>query len=84
MFHCLSFPALTPQDKKFFADSLNYFSFVPLHYEIALLAADIKQKYGLKLADSVVAATAIFIKTTLVTRNIKDFKKVPNLSLQKI
>jgi predicted nucleic acid-binding protein len=66
----LSYPVLTSQDKKFFADSLDYFSFIPLHFEIALLAADIKQKHGLKLAGSVVAATAIFAKTTLVTRNI--------------
>lgn len=57
---------------------------VNLDFQVAELSAEIRKNYHLKLADSVVAATALFTKSTLLTRNVRDFKKVTNLSLRRI
>ena len=43
-----------------------------------------RREQRMKLPDSVIAATALFTGTTLVTRNIRDFKRIPNLSVEKI
>ncbi|MBN2893610.1 MAG: PIN domain-containing protein [Bacteroidales bacterium] len=42
---------------------------------------EIKQKYNLKLGDSIIGATAILNDLIVVTRNEKDFKKIPDLSV---
>jgi toxin FitB len=46
----------------------------PVDQSIALIAINLKQKSSIKLADSLVAATAIYYNLKLVTRNISDFK----------
>jgi predicted nucleic acid-binding protein len=38
----------------------------------------------MKTADSTNAATALMTNTTLLTRNTRDFKNVPGLSVKKI
>ena len=40
--------------------------------------------HRLKLADSAIAATALFTGTKLLTRNTRDFKNVFNLAVQRI
>jgi len=57
---------------------------IPLDSRLARIAAEIKKNTLIKIPDLIIAATAIYTRTTLVTRNIKDFKKIPNLSLLKI
>jgi predicted nucleic acid-binding protein len=63
---------------------LRKISRVSLDSQIARGAAVIRRRYELKLADSVIAATAGFMNSTLVTRNIEDFKKVLGLRLLEI
>jgi len=57
---------------------------VPLDETLARRAGMLRAEYNLKLADSIIAATTLLTNSTLVTRNIKDFKKIPNLKLLKI
>ena len=40
--------------------------------------------YGLKLLDAVIASTALNRLYVLITENIKDFKFIPNIKLEKI
>lgn len=63
---------------------LNSLAVIPIDSRIARIAGYLRQDYCLKVPDSAIAATALFTGTTLVTRNIQDFKKIPNLLLQKI
>lgn len=56
----------------------------PLDSRLARLAGAIRRLYKVKLADAAIAATALFTKTTLVTRNIIDFQKIPDLQIQEI
>ena len=55
---------------------------VPVDSQIARSAGLIGRTYNLKLADSIIAATAIFTSSTVVTRNVRDFRKVPTISVQ--
>lgn len=43
-----------------------------------------RRLHRLKLADAVVAASAISTHSTLVTRNIRDFKNIPGLKLASV
>ena len=60
------------------------FTSIPFDRYIAKIAAKIRRETKLKFPDAAIAATALFTNTPLITRNIRDFKKVPGLSLLKI
>jgi predicted nucleic acid-binding protein len=76
-----SFPAITPEVKTIFEALLPHFRIADLDYRISLTAAELRRNYHLKLGDSVVAATAVVANATLVTRNVRDFKKITGLKL---
>lgn len=63
---------------------LETVSIIPLDSKIARMAARIRQLYKLKTADSVIAATALFTGSVLVTRNVKDFSRVIDLQVKSI
>ncbi len=54
---------------------------VNLDLPLAEKAAELRRKYSLKLADAVIAASALATNSTLLTRNVRDFKKVAGLSI---
>lgn len=47
--------------------------------QIEQRAIEFKQHFKIKTADAIIAATALVFNLTLVTRNVADFKKLPNL-----
>ena len=57
------------------------FWLVPFDRPIARIAADIRHTSKIKFPDAAIAATALFHKSPIVTRNIHDFKKIPELSI---
>ncbi|NOY35504.1 MAG: type II toxin-antitoxin system VapC family toxin [bacterium] len=78
------FPRLTPKESKQIDSLINTLSVISLDSRIARLAGFLRRKYGVKTPDSVIAATAIFTGTTLITRNVRDFQKIPNFPLLSI
>lgn len=58
--------------------------FIPFDRNMTSIAADIRRETKVKFPDAAIAATALFTKTTLVTRNTKDFRRVPGLSVQEV
>ncbi len=79
-----SFSNLTEDDIRWFEDFLKALTIISVDSHVARIAASIRRLYKLKTLDSVIAATALMTGTTLVTRNIHDFKKAPNISLLEI
>ena len=79
-----SFAAITQEARAAFEPVFRYSHLIPLDYIISLKAAELRRNSKLKLGDSIIAATALLTNSTLLTRNIRDFKKIPNLSLQGI
>lgn len=63
---------------------LNTVSVMAVDSRIARLAGFLRQQYRLNIADSIIAATALFTGTTLATRNVRDFKRIKELSLLEI
>lgn len=66
---------------------LARFEILPYTHEIARTAAEIDatlalQGTSISLADTIVAATTLHYRLTLVTRNLEHFKRVPGLSVE--
>lgn len=59
----------------------EHFSSASFDRRIARIAADIRRDTKIKFPDSAIAATALSTHTPLVTRNVRDFKRIQNLSL---
>lgn len=78
------FPNLTEEESKQINEILETLSIIPLDSHIARIAGLLRRTYKLKIADAAVAATTMFTGTILVTRNINDFKNIPNFSFKKI
>ncbi len=76
-----SFPSMTGAAREAFESLFPYFRVVSLDYRLSLGAAELRRVYKLKLGDSIIAATALETNSTLVTRNVRDFKKVVPLKL---
>lgn len=79
-----SFSHLTSDEITQIENLLRTMAIIPLDSRIARTAGLIRQLYGLKTADSVIAATALFTNTILLTRNTRDFQNVFNLGVQQI
>jgi hypothetical protein len=53
----------------------------PVDEDIANKAIELRRKSSIKLADAVIAATAIMHNLKLVTRNVDDFKGIEGLEI---
>lgn len=80
----LSFPSITDDVVNKFRNFVGQTILLNLDFLIAERAAEIRKKYRLGLADAVVAASALMTDSTLITRNVKDFKKIPNLRIRSL
>ena len=78
------FPALSDADIAAISQLLTSLVIVPLDSRVARFAGYLRRVYRLKTADSAIAATALLAHTTLVTRNVRDFQRIPNLLLMPI
>lgn len=79
-----AYPRLTVEDIRNIEDVLKLLAIIALDSHIARIAGQLRRLYGLKTPDSAIAATTLFTGSTLVTRNINDFKRVKGLKLLKI
>lgn len=61
---------------------LHVWNKISLTNPVALLAGDVSRQYGLEIPDAIIAATALLNRAEIVTRNVKDFRKVPGLKIQ--
>lgn len=80
----LRFPKLTENQERSIHTFLSICSVINIDVAIAERAGVIGRIHNLKLADSIVAATALFTGSTLITRNVRDFKRVSDLVVEKI
>ena len=67
----LSYPKLSVAEKQTVKKFLNEISIVELSQEIRKETVLIRKKYSLTLPDSIIAATAIVLNASLVTRDKK-------------
>ncbi len=79
-----SLPTITPEEVAEANRVLLTLSIIPLDSQIARIGAQLRREYRLKTPDSIIAATALLTHSTVLTRNVKDFKKIAHLSVQAI
>ena len=79
-----SFSRISDDEERRIKEFLDGVAIVPLDSNLARFAGELRRTYRLKLADSAIAATALRMNSTLVTRNVRDFKRVPSLMVEKI
>jgi predicted nucleic acid-binding protein len=78
-----AFSHLSAEEAERIEQFLTTVSVIPMDSQIARMAAIVRKTYGLKMA-GVIAATALFTGTCVVTRNTADFRKVPQLPIEEI
>lgn len=76
-----SFPALSDADVSAISQLLTSLVIVPLDSRVARFSGYLRRVYRLKTADSAIAATALLTNTTLVTRKVREFQRIPDLLL---
>lgn len=54
---------------------------IELDPDVKIKTAEIRKTYGLKIPDAIIAASALVHNLTLLTRNVGDFKKIPQLNI---
>ncbi|EFV1552117.1 type II toxin-antitoxin system VapC family toxin [Salmonella enterica] len=59
--------------------ALNAFQVIEISPDIAEQSVNLRQKYGMKLPDAIILATANIHRRALVTRNTKDFADLPGV-----
>jgi predicted nucleic acid-binding protein len=77
-----SYPHLTPQEVTRIDALLTTLTVIDFDSRIAQLSGQLRAAYGIKALDSMIAATALMTGTTLATRNVRDFHRVPTLDIR--
>ena len=75
---------LTPSDAADIEHVLDMFTLMNINSQIARISAQLRRAYKMKPMDSFIAATAAMTKTTLVTRNVKDVRRIKEISIHAI
>ena len=79
-----AFSNLSAAEEALIEELLTTVAIISVDSHIARLAAFIRRQYRLKVPDSVIAATALFTGSTLLTRNTRDFRRIPNFSVLRV
>jgi predicted nucleic acid-binding protein len=76
----LSFPSLTKQETNVIHELLKECVIIDINSEIKNLTIIYRQKYKIKLPDSIIAATSLYLDLPLITADA-DFKRIQELNL---
>ena len=79
-----SFSGLDDAEATAIEQALQLLSVIPVDSKIARMAAELRRGRRLPLADALIASTALFTGSTLVTRNVADFRGIENLAVMGI
>jgi predicted nucleic acid-binding protein len=77
----LAYPEITPGEEKTFLEMMKNMILIEFDDKLTNLVVNIRRKHKIKLPDAIIAATAIYTNSTLITRNIKDFSKIKELNI---
>ena len=75
----LGFHGIQPSEQTYCTYICQLLQQFPVDDAVLTEAIRLRKQHKMKLADSIVAATALLCQAELYTRNIADFKQVPGL-----
>jgi predicted nucleic acid-binding protein len=76
----LAYKNITVKEQKLIAAFLNEMTVININNDIKIATIELKKNTNLKLPDSVIAATSLWLKIPLVTSD-KQFKSIGSLNL---
>ncbi|MFN3995817.1 MAG: type II toxin-antitoxin system VapC family toxin [bacterium] len=76
-----SYPSITINEEIKINELLKSLFILPIDSNIARTAGFLRRTYKMPLADSIIAASSLLTNSILITRNIRDFKKIKNLKI---
>jgi predicted nucleic acid-binding protein len=79
-----SYPYLTPVEVVMLDALLTTLTIIDVNSRIAQLSGQLRASYSIKALDSFIAATALMTGTTLATRNVRDFRRIPTLAIREL
>ena len=79
-----SYPHLTPVEVARIDALLTTLTVIDVDSRIAPLSGQLRASYGIKALDRFIAATALMTGTTLATRNVRDFRRIPTLAIREL
>jgi len=68
-------------DQIILSSFVNDSTVIALQDNIVDYTIELRKEYKIKMPDAIIAATALYLGYTLISRNQKDFKNIPNLKL---
>lgn len=77
----LGFPGLTDSQHERFEDLFRVASTLPLDDSVTQACIQLRRSRRIKLADAIIAATALVHNLSLITRNINDFTGISDLQV---
>lgn len=80
----LAFPGITEAEEERLKAFLQTTRTVSVGWRIAELAGHIRRTYRVKIGDSLIAATAWHENTVLVTRNVRDFRRIKEVFVESV
>ena len=61
---------------------LHRWNKLPVDNPLVMIAGDLSRKYGMSIPDAIIASTALSNGAELITKNTKDFNKIPGLKIK--
>ncbi len=78
----LGFPGLSAEMREKARDFICYATVLSLSPEVAERTVALRENHSIKVPDAIIAATALNHNLTLITRNVSDFKDIPDLLIE--
>ena len=78
-----AYPYLNAEESATIDRILYTLTLVPVSSQVARVAAYFRRAYKTPLPDSVIAATAFLTRTAVLSRNVRDFRKIKEISVRK-
>lgn len=77
----LGYHRLSETEKQYFLEFFEQFDLLEISPSIILPATQLRQQKAMSVGDAIIAATALSCDFVLITRNVKDFAWITNLSV---
>ena len=77
----LGFVGIRKKEEDYFNRIFDILQIIPIDKEVLNKTIEIRKRHKIKLGDAFIAATALLYGPELVTRNTKDFKNIPGLTI---
>lgn len=81
MVETLGFPRITPGQILYFKSLFTILRVIPVDDLVIQKAIELRQQKSISLGDSFIAATALLLNASLVTRNTSDFSGIVGLNV---